>query len=138
MKKDDVSKVLAIVALIFLMVCGFIENKYRAKISEATKLPYHSVKLEEVEDGIYPGKTYTSYAHLQLNVKVESHKITDIEIVECDGLEVVKAKNVVQQMIDQNKIVIPAKKGEELGTMIFISCVDSALYGLEEENINQK
>lgn len=133
MEKNKLPKFLAVVAVVFLMISLFIINKYKAKINEAAKLPFYKIELSDVEDGIYKGKTYTSFAHLQLKVFVENHQIKEIEILECDGLEVVKAKNVVQEMTKNNKIVVPAKKGEEIGTMIFISCVDCALSGVKSE-----
>lgn len=134
MKKDSLAKILGITAAIFMMIGIFAVSKYKAKITEASKLPYHGVDLNTTADGTYQGKTYLSFAHLQLEVTIENHTLKDIKILECDGLEVVKAKNVPQKMIQQNKIVVPAAKGEELGTMMFISCVDSALYVEPEED----
>lgn len=134
MKKDSLAKILGITAAVFMMIGIYAVNKYKAKITEASKLPFHKVSLADTADGTYQGKTYLSYAHLQLEVTVENHNLKDIKILECDGLEVVKAKSVPQKMIQQNSIVVPAAKGEELGTMIFISCVDSALY-VEPEQI---
>lgn len=136
--KENVPKILAFVAVIFIMLCAFVVNRQKAKITEASKLPFHNVDLAQVEDGVYVGKTYTSFAHLQLKVTVNKHKIEKIDIIECDGIEIVKSKNIVQKMIEQNKIVIPAAKGEEIGTIIFISCVDSALFSQQEDFNAQK
>lgn len=132
MKKENFAKTLAFVAVIFIMLSAYILNRHKAKIIEASKLPFYQVNLEQVEDGVYPGKTYTSFAHVQLEVTVKNHTITDISASECDGLEVVKAKNVLQRMIEQNKIIVPAQKGEEIGTMVLISCVDGALHGQDD------
>lgn len=129
MKKENLSKILAFVAVIFIMVSAYVLNRHKAKIIEASKLPFFNTELSQVEDGIYSGKTYTSFAHVQVDVTVENHRLEKIVATECDGIEVVKAKDVLQKMVEQNKIVIQAQKGEEIGTMIFISCVDSALHG---------
>ena len=129
MIKNSSVKVLSIVALIFLMICGYIVNSHRTKLNEAARLPFYNVNLENIEDGVYNGKTYTSFAHVQVKVTVSNHKLITIETTECEGSEVGKAINVLQEMVEQNKIVVPAKKGREIGTMVFISCVDNALHG---------
>ncbi len=129
MKKENLAKTLAFIAVIFIMLSAYILNRHKAKVIEASKLPFYQTNLEQVEDGVYSGKTYTSFAHVQLEVTVKNHTIIDISVSECDGVEVVKAKDVLQKMIQENAIVIPAQKGEEIGTMVLISCVDGALHG---------
>ena len=126
--KENLPKILAFVAVIFIMICAFVVDRQKTKIAEATKLPFHNVDLAKVEDGVYAGKTYTSFAHVQVEVTVKDGKLVKIDATECDGLEAVKAKDVLQKMVEQNKIVIPAQKGEEIGTLVFISCVDCALH----------
>lgn len=127
MKLGKYSKVLAVVAVIFLMFCGYLVNKRRAKLTEATKLPFYGTKLEEVADGKYTGKCYTSFAHVQMEITIENHQIKNIELLECDGLEAVKAKDIVNVMIEKNAVVVPAIKGAEIGSLVFISCADDAV-----------
>lgn len=127
MKLGKYSKVLAIAAVIFIMICGYFINNRRAKLTEASKLPFYGTKLEQVEDGKYTGKCYTSFAHVQMEITVENHQIKNIDVLECDGLEVVKAKDIVNTMIEKNAIVVPAIKGAEIGSMVFISCADDAV-----------
>ena len=129
MIKNSSVKVLSFLALIFLMICGYIVNNHRTKLNEAARLPFYNVKLENIEDGVYNGSAYTSFAHVQVKVTVSNHKLIKIETTECEGTEVGKAINVLDEMVEKNKIVIPAKKGREIGTMVFISSVDNALHG---------
>lgn len=129
MTKEKLSKYLMYIAVIFIMVSAFLVNSYKSKMKEAARLPFYNVKLENIEDGVYNGSAYTSFAHVQVKVTVSNHKLITIETIECEGSEVGKAINVLQEMVEQNKIVVPAKKGREIGTMVFISCVDNALHG---------
>lgn len=132
MKKQDLTKYLSLIALIFIMFCAYTVNSRRSKMNEVARLPFYNIQLQNVKDGIYEGKTYTTFAHVQLKVKIQNHKIVDIETIECEGQEVGKAAGVLQEMVEKNTIVVQAKKGREIGTMIFISCVDNALYGKDE------
>ena len=80
------------------------------------------------------GKTYTTFLHVQLNVKVENHKIQDIEVLECEGIDGETAKPILQTMIQENKVVVPAIKHAELGSLVYISCVSCAL---NEESLSE-
>lgn len=122
------AKILAVIAVLFLMAGGWILARRRANITEAAKLPFYNVELSEVEDGEYYGKTYTSFLHLQLKVFVQNHNITNIEVIESEGIDSETAKPILQDMIAQNKVVVKAIKGAELGSLVYISCVDGALY----------
>ena len=122
------AKILAVIAVLFLMAGGWILARRRANITEAAKLPFYNVELSEVEDGEYYGKTYTSFLHLQLKVFVQNHTITNIDVIESEGIDSETAKPILQDMIAQNKVVVKAIKGAELGSLVYISCVDGALY----------
>ncbi len=121
------AKILAVIAVLFLMAGGWLLARRRANITEAAKLPFYNVELSEVEDGEYYGKTYTSFLHLQLKVFVQNHTITNIEVIESEGIDSETAKPILQDMIAQNKVVVKAIKGAELGSLVYISCVDGAL-----------
>ena len=123
------AKILAVIAVLFLMAGGWLLARRRANITEAAKLPFYNVDLSEVEDGEYYGKTYTTFLHLQLKVFVQNHTITNIEVIEAEGIDSETAKPILKEMINQNKVVVPAIKGAELGSLVYISCVDGALYG---------
>ena len=43
------------------------------------------------------------------------------------GWHISRKKARFNEMIKQNKIVVPAIKGAELGSLVYISCVSSAL-----------
>lgn len=132
MKKEDYTKYLSFFALVFVMICAYVINSHRSKMNEVARLPFYNVDLSQVEDGTYSGKTYTTFAHVQVEVTVKNGKLVNIVSTECEGAEVGKAAGVLQEMVLQNKIVVSAKKGQEIGTMVFISCVDCALHGKDD------
>ncbi len=133
---EKYSKYLTIIALVFIIGAGYFVNRHKVQIREAYKLPFYEVDLQNVEDGVYYGKTYTSFLHVQLNVSVENHKITNIEVLESEGIDGETAKPVLQKMIEENKVAVPAIKHAELGSLVYISCVSCALSedGLSENS----
>ena len=121
------SSILMLIALIVLMAGGYIVARKRARLREAASLPFYKTEMSQIADGDYEGKTYTSFLHLQLKVSVENHKIIKIDVLENEGIDGEKAKPIIQKMIDQNEVVVPAVKGAELGSLVYISCVSTAL-----------
>ena len=130
MKKNrmyDFSKFLMLAALIILMAGGYVINRKKLQLREAANLPYYKIELSEIEDGIYRGKAETSFLHLELEIKVENHQIKEINVLQNDGIDGEKARPIIDQMIAQNKIVVPAIKGAERGSLVYISCASTAL-----------
>lgn len=125
--KPDYSKYLMFAAVIFIVFCGYIIARKKILLREAASLPFYTIQLEQIADGSYKGKTYTSFLHLQLEVIIEEHKIKEINILENDGIDGEKARPIIQKMIEQNSVVVTAVKGAELGSLVYISCVSSAL-----------
>ena len=126
-RMNDFSKFLMLAALIILMAGGYIVNRKKLQLREAANLPYYKVELSEIEDGIYTGKAETSFLHLELEIKVENHQIKDIKILQNDGIDGEKARPIIDEMIAQNKIVVPAIKGAERGSLVYVSCASTAL-----------
>ena len=126
-RMNDFSKFLMLAALIILMAGGYIVNRKKLQLREAANLPYYKVELSEIEDGIYTGKAESSFLHLELEIKVENHQIKDIKVLQNDGIDGEKARPIIDEMIAQNKIVVPAIKGAERGSLVYVSCASTAL-----------
>ena len=126
-RMNDFSKLLMLAALIILMAGGYIVNRKKLQLREAANLPYYKVELSEIEDGIYTGKAETSFLHLELEIQVENHQIKDIKVLQNDGIDGEKARPIIDEMIAQNKIVVPAIKGAERGSLVYVSCASTAL-----------
>ena len=118
------TKLLMYFAVVFVMFCSYLIVRHKNQVMEARNLPFYNTPLESVDDGTYSAKTYTSFLHLQLEVTVQNHQLCDIKVTENKGSQGRKAESILTEMIRQNKVVIPAVRGEELASLVFISCVD--------------
>lgn len=125
--KNDISSILMLIALVCLMAGGWYIARKKARFKEAASLPFYKIELSQIADGEYEGQTMTSFLHLRLLVTIENHQLKNIEVLENDGLDGETAKPIIQEMIKQNKVVVPAIKGAELGSLVYISCVSTAL-----------
>ena len=81
LKSVSTAKLLSYFAIVFVMFCGYLILRHKNQITEAKNLPFYNVSLEQVEDGTYTGKTYTSFMHVQLEVTVKNHTLESINVI---------------------------------------------------------
>jgi len=130
-EKLNDSKMLFLGMAVVLMVLGFVSYKNKSKrnqIEEIKKLPFHNVAIESVEDGIYNGETATSFLYIVMNIEVENHQLKSIQFEKMNGKKIEHLEEIANRMVEENKIKIEAKRGQEIETFVLMSCVDSALY----------
>lgn len=121
------TKITLIAICIVLLAISYSQRKTRGQIAEAKQLPFFNTQLESVNDGTYTGKTVSSFLTVQLEVTVENHQIKDIQILEKKGSKGKKVDSIINTMIENNSSIVPAISGEELASLVFISCCDDAL-----------
>lgn len=135
------SKTLRTVLIVICVILSFImymQRRTRNNLKQAAKLPFYNVQPSQVPDGTFHGKVYTKFMHVQLDVSVQDGRLTKIEIVENQGAYGKKVQPLLDEMIAQNNTVVPAIKGDEIGSIVFIACVDDALFnGLPDEEKKQ-
>ena len=126
-------RVFLIILCIVLSFVMYMQRRTKKYYREAVKLPFYNVQPADVADGTYRGKTYTRFLHVQLDVTVEAGRLTKIEIVENEGIGGKNITPLLDEMIAQNDSVVQALKDDELASIVFIACVDDALFkGLPE------
>lgn len=135
------SKTLRTVLIVICVILSFImymQRRTRNNLKQAAKLPFYNVQPSQVPDGTFHGKVYTKFMHVQLDVSVQEGRLTKIEIVENQGAYGKKIQPLLDEMIAQNNTVVPAIKGDEIGSIVFIACVDDALFnGLPDDEKKQ-
>lgn len=135
------SKTIRTVLIVICVILSFImymQRRTRNNLKQAAKLPFYNVQPSQVPDGTFHGKVYTKFMHVQLDVSVQDGRLTKIEIVENQGAYGKKVQPLLDEMIAQNNTVVPAIKGDEIGSIVFIACVDDALFnGLPDEEKKQ-
>ena len=131
------SKIITPVLIVLCVILSFMmymQRRTRNYYKQAAKLAFYNVQPADVSDGTYRGKVYTSFMHVQLDVTVADHKLTDIWIIENEGAYGKRVAPILDDMIAQNTSVVQAVKGEELASIVFVACVDDALFnGLTDE-----
>ena len=119
--------ILLLVVCIVMMFFSYQNIRKRKRINEVKELPYRNVSLENVQDGVYTAKTQTSFLTIKLQVNVENHKIQNIKVLEKASERNFEEKVLLDEMIAENKAFVEVIKGQELASLVYICCLDSAL-----------
>jgi uncharacterized protein with FMN-binding domain len=121
-----------------LMLCSIFVQKGRSQIKEARELPYYTISMDQVQDGTYTSSSKTSFMHLTLEITVLNHKIEKINIIENEGSKGLNAAKIIDDMILNNKPIVPVVKSDELGSLVFISTATNALRQGYLETLNSE
>ena len=124
---SKIVRTILIVICVILSLIMYSQHRTRSHYKQAAKLPFYNIQVEDVLDGTYRGKVYTTFMHVQLDVTVAGGRLTKIEIIENEGAYGKKVAPILDEMIAQNASVVPAVKKEELASIVFVACVDDAL-----------
>lgn len=127
MMKRSTYNVIIISCCALMMIFSFFISRKKNTLKEAKKLPFYNTQLENVADGIYEQTTNTSFMHLTLDVTVKDHKLTKIDIVKNEGSAGKKVEEITEKMIAENKVIVDLINGEEVASLVFLSCVDGAI-----------
>ena len=131
---SKIVRTVLIVICVILSLIMYMQRRTRSHYKQAAKLPFYNVQAQDVPDGTYHGKTYTNFMHVQLDVTVKDGRLTKIEIIENEGAYGKKVAPILDRMIEENSSVVAAVEGEELASIVFVACVDDALFnGLSDE-----
>ena len=128
------TRTILIVICVILTFVMYMQRRTRSYYRQAAQLPFYNVQPTDVPDGTYRGKVYTKFMHVQLDVSVSNGQLTKIDIIENEGAYGKKVAPIIDKMIAQNTSVVAAVEGEELASIVFVACVDDALFnGLPDD-----
>ncbi len=109
-----------------MIFISFKQKQFRHQLNEVKELPYQGISVESLEDGIYFGKTITTFLNLELMIEVENKAYKKIEITNCSEDKKQDIQNLVDELISTGSLKVPSKKRGMLEYLIFISCLDQA------------
>lgn len=124
-------KVLKILGLIFLLIVVIAAAGvfYVSRgLEEGLNVEINPVNLSEVEDGVYTGRNDFGRWTNELIVKVENHKITNIEIkkdVKIANPEL--SSKIFQKVIEAQNTTVDAVSGGTVTSKAYLKSIENAL-----------
>lgn len=100
-----------IYALLMMILISLVFAAFLIFISLSTRLDdlsHHEIKdinLQEIDDGIYHGKSNTNPVYIEVNVTVDDDEITDISVIDYNVFIDQEQLELVTNMVYQNQSI---------------------------------
>lgn len=91
------------------------------------KLDIGAVDLDTVSDGEYVGVCQNKILFAVVKVKVQNHKITDIEVIEHKASYMEQAKQIAENVCGEQALDVDAISGATLTSNTVLKAIENAL-----------
>lgn len=123
-----VLKVLGIVILLIVVVSASGMFYISRGLKEGLEVSINPVDLSLKEDGVYKGSYDFGRWSNELNVTVENHKITKIEITDDMMIVNPEVRNVImQRVIEEQNTTVDAVSGGTVSCKAYLKSIENAL-----------
>lgn len=126
-------KVMIIITSIVLVIgVGFglsYLKRYNDYKSEVADIKIKEVNLNEIEDGVYVGEYDVDFISAKVQVELKDNQIKDIEFIEYHHDRGEKAKSILQDMVDEQRIDVDTISGATNSSKVIQKAVENALSG---------
>ena len=105
-------------------------KKYKETIN---KINVEKIDLSKVKDGNYTGNCDAIFIGAEVNVKVENHKIIDVELVKHKNERGKKAEIIPERVVQAQSLQVDAVSGATNSSKVILKAIENALES-EEKN----
>lgn len=122
-----------VIAALFLIIAIAMGAKMREIQKSMESVETVSIDMSKVKDGSYTADTDLGLVKVKVEVTVENHQISTIEILEHQNGKGKPAEAIVDEMIEKNTDEVDAVSGATCSSVAIRSAVNKALQeGLEK------
>jgi uncharacterized protein with FMN-binding domain len=126
-------KIMIIITSIVLVIgVGFglsYLKRYNDYKSEVADIEINEVNLSQIDDGVYVGEYDVDFISAKVQVEVKDNEIKDIEFIEYHHDRGKKAKSILQNMVDEQRIDVDTITGATNSSKVIQKAVENALSG---------
>ena len=116
-----------VILIILFTALIFMEMSKVANNINKTLDAINYLEINKVEDGIYFGEKDTPLVKVSVKVSVINHTLESIEIIRHENGIGKKAENIVNDMLEHNKIDVDDVAGASLSSKVIKVAVNNAL-----------
>lgn len=123
--KSRMKKILPYVFTVAITL--FIGFVIVAFVLRPQKLDIGAVDLDTVSDGEYVGVCQNKILFAVVKVKVQNHKITDVEVIEHKASYMEQAKQIAENVCGEQALDVDAISGATLTSNTVLKAIENAL-----------
>lgn len=123
--KSGMKKVLPYVFTVAItLFLGFVTVAF---VLRPQKLEIGTVNLDTVSDGEYVGVCQNKILFAVVRVKIQEHKITDVEVIEHKESYMEQARQIAERVCDEQSLNVDAISGATLTSDTVKKAIENAL-----------
>lgn len=125
-----------IIAISLVILCvGIYGIKYLIDIKQYKEviegIKITNVDLSKIKDGTYTGEFYTTIIGAEVNVKVENHKIAEVELVQHKNERGKKAEIIPDRVVQAQSLQVDTVTGATNSSKVILKAIENALESAE-------
>lgn len=125
-----------IIAISLVILCvGIYGIKYLIDIKQYKEviegIKITNVDLSKIKDGTYTGELYTTIIGAEVNVKVENHKIAEVELVQHKNERGKKAEIIPDRVVQAQSLQVDTVTGATNSSKVILKAIENALESAE-------
>lgn len=127
MRKKVIIVSASLVVLVILGIGGtyiYQMNEYKQKIDN---IKISDIDLSKVKDGNYQGDFDATVISAKVDVEVQDHKITKIDLVEHDNGRGEAAESIVDDVVKKQSLKIDTVSGATNSSKVILKSIEKAL-----------
>lgn len=119
--------VLAIVAGVVIIIGALFVNKAETGLKKLKETKIENIDLSQLKDGIYKGKYDSFPVSAEVNVKIENHVITEIELIKHNNGKGQAAEIIPSKVVEAQSLEVDAISGATYSSMVILKAIENAL-----------
>lgn len=104
-------------------------KRYNDYKNEVADIEINEVNLSQIEDGVYVGEYDVDFISAKVQVEVKENQIKNIEFIEYHHDRGEKAKSILQDIIDEQRIEVDTITGATNSSKVIQKAIENALAG---------
>lgn len=132
MMRKKVKIMIIITSIVLVIGIGFglsYLKRYNDYKNEVADIEINEVNLTQIKDGVYVGEYDVDFISAKVQVEIKDSEIKDIEFIEYHHDRGEKAKRILQDMIDEQRIEVDTITGATNSSKVIQKAVENALSG---------
>ena len=117
---------IAVVLLIITIAIG-AKPIIEGNLEKLKDLPVSEIDLSKIEDGTYVGKYKVYPISVEVNVIVNDHAISDIELIKHDNGKGKDAEIIPELVIEKQKLQVDVISGASYSSKVILKAIENAL-----------
>lgn len=118
---------ITIVLLIILIAIAVAKPRLEANFQDLQNMTFADTNLSQIRDGIYAGEYKAFPIAVEVEVAIDDHRITGIEIKKHDNGKGASAETIIDKVIENQTLDVDVVTGATYSSKVILKAIENAL-----------